>query len=88
MEKELNKLKTQSPQSGNEDKKSNDLQQMYDDLIEKQTHMEKRFEEEKVAQEKAMKEKMTEIQTKMILTKSKFKSRKHLYRPTLWFFCR
>ncbi|CAF2768032.1 unnamed protein product [Rotaria sp. Silwood2] len=53
-------------------KQLNDLQLMYDDLLQKQANLEQKYAEDKQAQEKLMTEKIAEYETRIILTKNEF----------------
>ncbi|CAF4009752.1 unnamed protein product, partial [Rotaria sordida] len=87
LKQELEDFKNQNEQFKNQDtnattekqisndqlnKQLNDLQQMYDDLLEKQTSIEQKYAEEKKAQEKIMQEKIVEYETRIILTKNEY----------------
>ncbi|CAF4702693.1 unnamed protein product [Rotaria socialis] len=53
-------------------KQLNDLQQMYDDILEKEANMEQKYAEERKAQENIMKEKITEYETRLILARNEY----------------
>ncbi|CAF4680459.1 unnamed protein product, partial [Rotaria sp. Silwood1] len=53
-------------------KQLNDLQQMYDNLLEKQANTEQKYAEDKQAEEKIMKEKIIEYETRIILVKNEY----------------
>ncbi|CAF3770324.1 unnamed protein product [Rotaria magnacalcarata] len=87
LKQELDDLKNRNKQTNSHDsnqttdnnkvndqlmKQLSDLQQMYDDMLEKETNLEKKYAEERTAQEKIMKEKITEYETQLILRRNEY----------------